>query len=232
MPIDWLSESNELLVLTWKAGTALWDIELLHDTPVTDLKLWNVQSGALTLLASGVINGRFSPDGHFLTFLTPGNPAPYLQLLNRIDGKVIFTVQTLATDKNYDLRITNESFSPDSRYLAFFTPGNLEFGENNAPATVNFDPGKPQLHMLNLETLQVIQSTPALDEALLWSPDSQQLFFRMLDENLALFDVTNGRFTPITLSGGARLSNPKWSFDGSYLSVQVADEGVAILQVP
>ncbi|MCP5097989.1 MAG: hypothetical protein GY943_20770 [Chloroflexi bacterium] len=232
MPVDWLSDSNELLVLTWKSSIPLWDIDMLHDTSVTDLQLWNVETDMLTMLVPGAVTGRFSPDGQFLTFLTPGNPAPFLQLLNRIDGSVIFAVETLAVDINYAPRSINASFSSDSRYLTFFTPGNLEIDENNLPVTVNFDPDNPQLHLLDLETLQVIYSMPALNEALSWSPNGQKLIYRMMDDNLAILDVNNGRFTPITLNGGARLSNPQWSFDGSYLSVQVVGEGVAVLQVP
>jgi hypothetical protein len=32
------------------------------------------------------------------------------------------------------------------------------------------------------------------------------------DDNVAVMDVSNGRSTPVTFSGGARLSAPQWSF--------------------
>lgn len=40
--------------------------------------------------------------------------------------------------------------------------------------------------------------------------------------------------TAVTLSGGARLFAPQWSFDGRYLSMRVAgaEWGTAVLQAP
>ena len=74
----WLSDANSMLVLTWEKEFALWDIDLLHDPAITQLQLWNVDTDELILLVSEAIRGRFSPDGRFLAYVTPGNPAPFI----------------------------------------------------------------------------------------------------------------------------------------------------------
>jgi hypothetical protein len=35
--VDWLPDSNKMLVLTWPADVALWQVDLLHDAAVTQL---------------------------------------------------------------------------------------------------------------------------------------------------------------------------------------------------
>ncbi|MCA9930590.1 MAG: hypothetical protein KC419_19030, partial [Anaerolineales bacterium] len=225
-PLDWLAAANQLLVLTWETDAELWNVDLLHDSPVTDLQLWDVEADTLTLLVPGAVDGRFSPDGRFLAFLTPGNPAPFLQLLNRIDGTVSFAVQTIDA---------NISFSPDSRYAAFFTPGPLAVDASGVPLTVTFEPDASYLHLLDLETMQVVRSLSALAKIVLWSPDSRRFVYQTPDGNLAVFDVHKGHTAPIANSSGERLSNPQWSFDGSYLSVQVRNAvwwETAVLRIP
>jgi Tol biopolymer transport system component len=105
---------------------------------------------------------------------------------------------------------------------------------NGKSLSVSFDPKQPYLHILHLDTMQINHSLPAPSKPVTWSPNSRQFIYRTSDDNVAVMDVSNGRSTPVTFSGGARLSAPQWSFDGRYLSMRVAgpEWGTAVLRVP
>ncbi|VAW43521.1 hypothetical protein MNBD_CHLOROFLEXI01-1696 [hydrothermal vent metagenome] len=110
-------------------------------------------------------------------------------------------------------------FSPDGRFLAYQTL---------LPT--------PQMHIMDIQTRQTLHSfptiTPTLEPAIaassspyLWSPNSTQLIIRDPQGNLTVLTVADGSLTPLSLSGGERLKNPQWSYDGRYLSVSVQKEG-------
>lgn len=190
---------------------------------------WRDQSFLLSVdFGSGFID--WLPKTNKMLVLTWGteaypheNKESYLQLWDVDTGELTI----LAPNGAYG------RFSPDGNYLAYYT---------RSPES--------QIRVVNINSRKLLLSLPSVTldlsvsiftpssifyEALLWSPDNTQLIYRDEKENLALLNVTNGRSTPLTLSGGARLSNPKWSFDGRYLSVRVQNEAgwkTAVLQVP
>ncbi|MCP4415309.1 MAG: hypothetical protein GY805_01720, partial [Chloroflexi bacterium] len=109
-------------------------------------------------------------------------------------------------------------FSPDGRFLAYQTL---------SPT--------PQMHIMDVQTHQTLHSfpthTPTLELAIttssspyLWSPNSTQLIFRDPLGNLNVLTLANGLLTALSISGGERLRNPQWSYDGRYLSVSVQKE--------
>ncbi len=224
---DWQAETNEALVFTWGSDKHLGEIDLVHDTAITDLQLWDVDSDQLTLLVPGSVYGRFSPDGHFLAFITPAHPAPYMQLLDRIRGEVLFSLPASVpeADNGYFVE-AGTSYSPDSRYFTFFAP------ESDTSAVEEV----VRLEVYDLEAKQFLCSLPARQYMPVWSPDGLRFVYRDGEGILALFDLGNGRSTPLALIGGSRLFNPQWSYDGTYLSVGIRQEdgGVetAVLRTP
>lgn len=133
-------------------------------------------------------------------------------------------------------------FSPNGRYLTFYTRSQIEVDANNRPigVTALLEGQKEEyLHLLDFSTGQIIISIPAITQRRfanqLWSPNSQTFIYQDQESNFALFDVISQNSTLLTLSGGERLSNPQWSFDGSYLSVTVLGENgaeTAVLHIP
>ena len=59
---DWIDASNQMLVLTWDADVNLASVDLVHDIPVTDLQVWDVNSDTLIKVIPGGIWGRISPE--------------------------------------------------------------------------------------------------------------------------------------------------------------------------
>lgn len=224
---DWLFNQHQMLVLTWGEGISLANVNLAFDDPVTDLQVWDVESGQLTLLAPGSVYGRFSPDGRFVAFITHGRQAPFIQLLDRMRDEVLFSspVAVRETDSGYQV-YAETTFSPDNHYLTFFKP------EPDAPSV-----GEAlRLEVYDLVTRQFSFSLPALRFMPVWSPDSSRFVYMDAGNYPALFDVGNGRSLPLTLSNGGLFFNPQWSFDSTYLSIGIRGEHewreTAVLRLP
>lgn len=109
-------------------------------------------------------------------------------------------------------------FSPDGRFLAYQTL---------LPTS--------RFHIMDFESRQVIHTFPSAEPTLepriaasnapyLWSPDSTKIVFRDSQGNLTVLTVAYGSLTPLSLSGGERLQNPQWSYDGRFLSVSIQNE--------
>lgn len=64
--------------------------------------------------------------------------------------------------------------------------------------------------------LPSLTAVPALP---IWSPDSTRFVYTDPTLGLSIYDTRNNTTFPLAESGGERLSNPQWSFDGAYLSV-------------
>jgi hypothetical protein len=233
----------------------------------SELVLWDVDVDAVSTLAPDGVSGRFAPDGRVVAYLTLGpaqldaekRPVPghgdlseivtdlqdvirYLQLLDLETGQVTLSLPTLDSshfgyDQQYDEQVRS-AFSPDSRYLAFFTPGEIESDAQGHPVGVSYDPWRRgYLNVLDVSTGQVIRSTPGDGMLPVWSHDSSRLVYRDEQGNLAVLDVAEGAVAPVTQGGGERIRNVHWSFDDRYLSLLIHDlgthpSGTAILQVP
>lgn len=117
-------------------------------------------------------------------------------------------------------------FSSDGRYLAYHTL---------RPA--------PQLHILDVAENQVLFSTASAEPdfswnsaTFSWSPGSKQLIFRDHEDRWHFLQIPSMQLIPIVLKSGDRLFNPRWSYDGRYLSVSVLhdhfESTLAVIQAP
>jgi len=214
---DWIDESNQMLVLTWDADVRL-PSDILYNAPVTDLQIWDVKSDELTLLVPGAVFGRISLNRRYLTYLLPSSDSPLLHLFDRNSGEIIFSQPAYAEADEYAGVVTSfTSFSPDSRFLTFFTP------ESN-------------LVILDLENNDIAAELPADTMTPIWSPNSNQFVYRGTGNGLSIYNAQSGSHFPLASSGSERLSTPQWSHDGAFLSVGVLQEDskfdTAVLTIP
>jgi Tol biopolymer transport system component len=229
----WQGSTNQMLVY-W--GYFSEDLELQG----THLLLWNVDTNAVRLLAPNGIGGRFSPDGKYLTYLTfgpaqldadakpveyapDGTTETYLQLMDMADRRVVLSLLAISDEDWDDSTGTHQyvraGFSPDGRYLAFFTPGPVQIDEQGRSVVVE-EPVKTYLNLLDLQNQQLVWSASA-ETRLSWSPTSQYLIFQDSDQNLQLLDVSTWTISAITLENRTLIGASNWSFDGRYLSLVV-----------
>lgn len=207
---DWLPHSNEMLVLTWGISKDLFNRNLVKDEAVTSIQLWNVESDELEMLVPRATYGRFSPDGRFLLYLTPSPEYPIAHLYDWQNEQMVLEQPVVATHDQGSFIKFEMSFSPDGRYLSYFTP--------------NAD-GATSLQLIDTATGQLTWQFTNPVTAISWSPMSDQFIIRDLGGNLTLFTVADDRSIPLTTAGGLFIYNPQWSYDGRYLSVSVQKEG-------
>ena len=188
-----------------------WDAnEQITDTLHTrrDLQLWDLQTDELTMLVPKGYSGQMTPDGQYLAAITPASEFPQLQLSNQWIGDVIFSRPA------YDWGL---SFSPNGRYFTFFTP-------------------EPDLSIYDLKTGEMLPPLTAVPAIPLWSPNSTRFVYTDSAQGLAIYDIRTHTAYPLAETGGERLSDPQWSFDGAYLSVAYRTEDhewqTAVLALP
>lgn len=205
---------------------------------VTRLKQWEVEADNTVVVAEGGVDGQFSPDGDMLTYLTLGPPwldsedkplvdnyqpipldgTQYLNLLDMSAQVVTYSVpilehQTLLgyrdrpDDILYELQV---SFSPNSQYLTYFSPG---------------DGTAAELNVLDLDSLQIVYSALADTQTPVWSPDSSRVVYYDHQMGLGVLRMSTLTFTPLVQSGSQRIVNIQWSYDGQYLSLDTRAEG-------
>lgn len=210
---DWSSESNQMLVLTWEADLPE---DIFHENAVTSMQMWDVEADQLTLIVPDAIFGRISPDRNFMVFMTPAESHPQLQLLNRVSGEIQFIQPAYAETDIHFIVAAFTSFSPNGRFLTFFSP-------------------IPELMIYDLENGEFLPPVTAVPSTPLWSPDNGRFVYTDPENGLSIYEVATQSTYPLAVSGGERLSNPQWSFDGTYLSVVVLQEDgegdTAVLQV-
>jgi WD40 repeat protein len=223
--VDWLPDSNKMLVLTWPADVELWQVDLLHDPAVTQLQVWDVETNVLTLLIPGAIDGRFSPDRRYLAYITPGRNGPLLHLLDRVTGEIGLSLPVVASVSGYSTLVDNSlSFSPDGRYFTFFTPGLLELNQNGRPVGVLARPEVPDMmHVLDTESGEVVFSIEDSEVLPVWSPDSSQFLVRDRADNLKLAEITYRQLTPLITQEDLHIRRLQWSYDGRYLAVTMVE---------
>jgi Tol biopolymer transport system component len=244
-----INEQSNFLFKNWLPGTndmlALWFTykDLYEDATILSsrLLLWNVDNDAITPLAPGVVDGRFSPDGRWLAFVTLGitdwdqiipselslNPIQsdsqtYLYLFDWKKRRVTLSFPVISSKNSYTVYPEYESvlaFSPDSRYLAFLTPGQLKLDERGLPIRIVQDTNSDIfLNILDLQEKHLVISLESERSAPEWSPKSDWLVYQDNFGNWQIFNLHQGESLPITESGGELLYHPKWSFEGHYLS--------------
>lgn len=212
--MDWLPDTNQMLVLTWDK-----DLDLYEDAPVTtQLQMWDMAANTLTMLIPRGTDGRFSPDGAYLAYLTRNENGFDIQLLNRADNRVIFTTPQYSKE-NDELGAPSFSFSPDGRFFTFYVHDAVS-------------PDDSLLKVFDIPSQQVIAELPATPYwEFTWSPNSEYFLYENEYGRLALFNLKDSSTISLTENNDSRLSKPQWSFDGSYLSVTVGEK-TAVLSIP
>jgi Tol biopolymer transport system component len=223
--VDWLPDSNKMLVLTWPADVELWQVDLLHDPSVTQLQVWDVETDVLTLLIPNAIDGRFSPDRRHLAYITPSRHGPWFHLLDRVTGEIGLSLPVAATVSGYSTLVDNPfSFSPDGRYFTFFTPGPLELNQDSRPVGMLAQAQGPEMmHVLDTESGEVIFAIEVSDMLPVWSPGSSHFLIRDRADNLMLAEVAPRQLTPLVTQSALHIRKPQWSHDGRYLSVSAVE---------
>jgi Tol biopolymer transport system component len=254
---DWLPGTNKMLLQMFS-----YDIHGREYAPVSELLLWDLDAGTLSLLAPDGLNGRFSPDGRYLAYLTLGSPRldaegrpvstrsepkdpllpRHLQLLDMQSGQVVLSLSISDDERAYKdgpfVYRPHIAFSPDSRYLAFVTPGQVRLDADGWPVGVDSDvEGQAYLNVLDLASGEVNLLAPGGATTPDWSPTSDKLVYSDPQGHLAFLNVEDGHSTPITQSGEERLLDLQWSFDGQYISLNFREDEIwrsqlFVLRVP
>ena len=235
----WLADTNRMLVQAFifnrNAST----------TTSSQLMLWSVDVGTVQVVVQAAIDGKFSPDGRQLAFVTIG-PAPlapdgqpsfdpgpqvpqnnrsYLQLMDVNTREVLCSLPVTTTlDRTMaytiDIFDTPLVFSPNSRYLAFLTPGLLLTDQTGELVVLPVSQeSTPYLSVMDLSSFQPLLSTPlGKGKEFYFSPTNDRLAFLGQEGNWYLLRLATGQVMPVTVGGGERLSWNGWSYDGVYLS--------------
>jgi hypothetical protein len=191
---DWRPNINDMLVLTWDSEISLWGIDLVHEPSVTNLQIWDIDHDELTMLVPDGIFGRFSPNGNHFVYFMPNEESPILHLMDYTSKNIIFSMPTVAETEQASGDFWGEvntslAFSPNGRFLTFFTPGILD----TETLTVDIDKSNPILHLFDLDTYQIVGSFPANDNMPSWSPTNDKFIYRDRTDNWVLVEIENGR---------------------------------------
>lgn len=250
-PPEYIAPDMHVLFKDWQPGTEKMLVQAFFYNRTTQstthslLMLWDVDPKIVDALIYSALDGRYSPNGQWLAFMTLGpaplypegtpsfdlgflvsnGQAPYLQLMDsnsRVVRLSLPVVTTIDPSGRYVLNIydTPLSFSPDSRYLAFLTPGMLVIDQTGKLVVLQVSQESvPYLSVLDLYTLQPLLSTPAggyRDKY--FSTDSRWLAFQGNDSNWYLMRLAMGYVQALSIAGGERLYWNGWSSDGSHFS--------------
>jgi hypothetical protein len=236
---DWLPSTNNMLVQAFVYNPIT--LSITHSM----LMEWDVDARVVQLLVYAALDGRYSPDGRSLAFVTSGS-APlypdgtpsfdlgiqvpmvhqtYLQLMDTTSRKVLFSLPVVsAFDRSsrylIDVYDTPIAFSPNSRYLAFLTPGLLVSDQTGKLVILPMSQeSAPYLSVLDLNTFQPLLSTPiGAMKDYYFSPNSDQLAFLGKEGNWYLLRLFNSQVQALTTDRGEVLRWNGWSYDGVYFS--------------
>ncbi len=205
---DWMPDTYKMLVAWFAPDSSGYKILS------SQLLLWNVETDEVTSLASGGVDGRFSPNGKYLAYVTldpnelsktspgnlpslepiPENAMPYLQLVDVNNQKMIFGLPVISQkntlDYNFPVYETDMAFSPNNRYLTFLTPGTLQLDEKGFPLEVTL--GNENIAFINIFDLQeqkIIGSFPGSERVFRYS--STNFKWSPTSAHLLYLDRTN-----------------------------------------
>ncbi len=227
-------------------GLFVWDIDQNSydlSAPGGEAGLFSPDGKKLAIISLGPIalnkdtqisslgNGKVQIDNQYL--LVDGKvetDSRYLQVLDSSSGKVF--LQIPVTEEVYyhpqiwqrfeSLEPLSMVFSPDSRYLAFLTPGEIRADETGQPIEViSRGEGLVNLNVVDLDKHKLVLSarmTGGIDSSYFkWSHNRDRLVYTDQSQNWFLWDAADGLSVPLTLSGGEQVYAPRWSFDDKYL---------------
>ncbi len=216
--VDILPDTDDVLVITWINEVNHY-LDLMSGLVSANLQLWDTESDTITMVIPDVIYGHYSPDGHYLAYLTPEEDSLQLHLLDQMTGENLFSQTAFAKADYYNAGVdAYTTFSPNGRFLTFFNPDH-------------------NLIIYDLENSVFLPPLTAVPITPVWSPDSSHLVYQDAKAGLSIFDTRTETAYPLAVTGATRLSEPQWSYDGTYLSVTVLQEKrseneTAVLQIP
>lgn len=210
--LDWLPNTQQLLVLTWPTEISLGDVDIHHDATVSKLQMWNVADNSLIELVPGAIEGHFSPDRTYLAYVLPTPAGLSVQLLNRVTGEIVFTSPIFL--EFYSLFVMNHfrlsTFAPDGRYFTFYRGAEEQ----------------TQLVIYDLTEQKIAAELPAFPPGRElriphWSPTAEMVAYVNENNQWAVYDLVLGQPIALSDAGTELVYRPQWSFDGQYLSLSV-----------
>ncbi len=215
---DVVPNSDQVLILTWQTGPDLDPYyhpeALISGELPTDLQIWDVANDELFMVVFGGIYGRFAPDGSTFLYMIPGETYPTFQLEKWSTREPIFQLPVYP-----EVGLT--SFSPDSRYVTFFTPAFLTLDTAGQITTMELSANETYLTVYDQEIGRFLPQVTANPKTPVWSPVSNRFAFWNTANEMLLYDVGANTVYPIVETGGDHLNNPQWSFDGTYLSLNL-----------
>lgn len=214
---DILPATDQVLAVTWQESIDD-DQDLLLGLVPANLQMWDINTDQTTLVKSDGIYGHFSPEGSYLLYLLPSSSFLVIELLNRNTETILFSQPAYAVAADYSAEVfAFTSFSPDGRFLTYYSP-------------------TPELTVYDLESGEFLPPLTAVPFSPRWSPDGTRFVYQDPASGLVIFDTRTNTAYPLAATGGERLSNPQWSYDGTYLSVTVLQtdhrQDTAVLTLP
>jgi Tol biopolymer transport system component len=251
----WQPDTNKILV-SWSKYSSYPGGQIQKQ----NLLLWDVPTGSLSIIATNGFHGEYSSDGHYLAYssfdpkkllnggasfydngsgismnITDPNLEPpflqeqiYLQLLDMSDHKIILSLPG-----------RSNTFSTDGHYLSFISKGQVKTDDHNWPVAIDEGTEQKQfLHLVDLQTKQLIASLPDVESSLGWSPDNHQFLYQDNSGNIFLYQIEAHNSIPFsTRLVDSDIEQTRWSYDGSYVIFELRkpdsteDEPVTIVQV-
>jgi Tol biopolymer transport system component len=176
--------------------------------------------------------------GTFDDYLLSGIPSldnlepqstPYLHLLDLQTEQLVLSFPSFvylnANYWNVAIAEGRFSFSPDGHYLAFLAPGVPVLDDNGWPISLDTSSLQSYLIIVDLKNHRLLKALPSEDSNRfsedswsVWSPDGNHIVYSDSTNNWHVYDCKTDIDIPISESGGNLVTDPQWSFDGSYLS--------------
>ena len=240
---DWLPGTNQMLVYAFSHTP--WEI----DPPeMARLLLWDVDSGEISDVLPNGVDGRYSADGRWLGGVTlgpvlvegeklalgpaqaiPAETQPHLALIETASGRVLLNLPVSAVVREsmevapFPDYLGYFTFSTDSRYLAFVTPGEVQTDAAGKPVSVQ-DGEETYLNVFDTQSGKLIFSQAAAERLPRWAPRSNRLAYLAADGNWQLFDPAANTTTPLTTTNEDRIWEASWSQSGRYLALYAENE--------
>ncbi len=199
-------------------------VSVINDNGKQSLWLRNVPTGSNTQVLEPdpfvIQSAAFSPDGNYIFYLKAADTTQTSFRAYRVPV-LGGSPQLLVNDVDY-----GPTFSPDGKRMAYLRANDPE-------------PGKYRLLSSNLdgsdEKILQIAPLPSPDN-LSWSPDGKRIAFISYSQGnaqgqIGVFDIANGKDTPLTSFPDRVFSDLAWTPDGRGLLVNYRSSGATNQQI-